>query len=170
MSVGLALNQPRPNLQLHHFLPDISHSTRSSLNVTTLAHSHRKDTVPPRDTVSRVADGARARARAYKLSGEPVSAQRACIISGQTLVGGSLDRVSIDAVRFYQSRRRPRHQIILFIERKRSLNRRARYVVYLLRLVVFLPTAVSSSLFLPIFLPLLPLLLPSLLPCSSFAT
>lgn len=68
MSVGLALNQPRPNLQLHHFLPDISHSTRSSLNVTTLAHSHRKDTVPPRDTVIRVADGARARARAYKLS------------------------------------------------------------------------------------------------------
>lgn len=86
----------------------------------------------------------RACARACKLSARGYRGNKRVLSRGGHWSGGSSlrPRVSIDAVRFYQScRPRPRrHQIILFIERKRSLNRRARYAVYLLlRLVVFLP-------------------------------
>lgn len=96
------------------------------------------------------ADGVCACARAYKLSASGYRGNKRVLSRGEHWSGGSSPaRVSIDAVRFYQScRPRPRrHQIILFIERKRSLNRRARYVVYLLlRLVVFLPLAAPTPL------------------------
>lgn len=91
----------------------------------------------------------RACARACKLSARGYRGNKRVLSRGGHWSGGSSlrPRVSIDAVRFYQScRPRPRrHQIILFIERKRSLNRRARYAVYLLlRLVVFLPPSYPS--------------------------
>lgn len=100
----------------------------------------------------------RACARACKLSARGYRGNKRVLSRGGHWSGGSSlrPRVSIDAVRFYQScRPRPRrHQIILFIERKRSLNRRARYAVYLLlRLVVFLPPPIplhSSSQLLPL--------------------
>lgn len=82
-------------------------------------------------------------ARAYKLSASGYRGNKRVLSRGEHCSEAPLSlslspwsRVSIDAVRFYQSCRdhdhERRHQIILFIERKRSLNRRARYVVYLL--------------------------------------